>query len=332
VIRLAGPDDAAACAEIYAPYVRESAISFEEEPPTVSEIRRRMDHAHLWLVAEEGSEIVGYAYGGPHREREAYRWAVDVAIYVRSAHRGRGLGRRLYGELIQGLRERGACVLCAGVALPNPASERLHLSLGFSEVGSYRRIGYKLGRWIDTRWFQLQLRAGDEPPPPHALPLAHERPADALEETLRLSLRHCAGRAVVAARAADAIRAHTAWRWVGIYTVSGGCVTNEAWSGPAPPAHRTFPATRGLTADAVRTGEIVVSGEVSSDPRYLPNRSQAGSEMIVPVLSAGRVVGTLDIESDCRHAFAAADRRLATRVADRLAPLWAPPGMQSPAG
>lgn len=166
VIRPGTPADAGACADIYTPYVTDSIVSFEEEPPTAEEMRRRMEAALLWLVAERDHEICGYAYGSPHRQRAAYRWAADVAIYMRDEHRGQGLGRRLYAELFEGLRARGKCVLCAGVALPNPASEALHRTLGFTEVGVYRRIAFKLGRWIDTRWYQLDLCPDQGPPPP----------------------------------------------------------------------------------------------------------------------------------------------------------------------
>jgi phosphinothricin acetyltransferase len=171
MIREATRADAAACAAIYAPYVTDSVISFEVRPPTAPELRSRMQHAHLWLVAEEEGEICGYAYGSPHRDREAYRWAADVAIYLDGQHRGRGLGRRLYSELFDGLRDRGFCVLCAGVALPNAASEALHRGMGFTEVGVYRRIAFKFGDWIDTRWYQLDLRPRGEPPP--ALAIVH---------------------------------------------------------------------------------------------------------------------------------------------------------------
>jgi len=165
MIREATPADAAACAAVYAPYVTDSIISFELRAPTASEFQQRMRAAHLWLVAEEAGEICGYAYGSAHREREAYRWAADVAIYVERSHQGRGLGRALYTRLFDGLRDRGFCVLCAGVALPNPASEALHRSLGFSEVGVYRRIAFKFGEWIDTRWYQLELQPRSQPPP-----------------------------------------------------------------------------------------------------------------------------------------------------------------------
>lgn len=323
MIRVATAADAAACAAIYAPYVRNTVISFEAEPPSASAMRGRIEAAHLWLVAEgEASEILGYAYGSPHRERDAYRWAVDVAIYVREDQCGRGLGRRLYARLIDGLRGLGACVLCAGVALPNPASERLHRRCGFTEVGTYRRIAFKFGRWIDTRWYQLELGTGAEPASSAHLRLPGESSTAALHDALDLALHHSASRAVAAARAADAIRAHTSWRWVGLYTLADGRVRNEAWSGPAPPAHPSFPASQGLTATALATGQTVVCDDVASDPRYLTNQAQTGSEMIVPVHSGGRVAGTLDIESDCPFAFGPADRRLAEELAERLGALW----------
>ena len=167
MIREAIPADAAACAAIYAPYVTDTVISFEARPPSTTEMQRRMRSAHLWLVTEVAGRVCGYAYASAHREREAYRWAADVAIYLDAAQRGRGLGRSLYGELIERLRERGACVLCAGVALPNAASEGLHRVMGFTEVGTYRRIAFKLDRWIDTRWYQLDLQPNLPAPPAH---------------------------------------------------------------------------------------------------------------------------------------------------------------------
>ena len=165
LIRAAIADDAAGCALVYAPYVSGSVISFELEPPDASEMLRRIESAHAWLVAEHDGRIVGYAYGSPHRERWAYSWAADVAVYLEAEHRGRGLGRRLYAELFAILRSRGLRMLCAGVTQPNPASDGLHRSLGFEEVGVYRRIGWKNGAWHDVRWYQLDLAAGDDSPP-----------------------------------------------------------------------------------------------------------------------------------------------------------------------
>jgi L-amino acid N-acyltransferase YncA len=162
-IRPAAPADAAGCAEVYAPYVTDSCVSFEYEPPAAAEMARRIAAAHAWLVAEDDGAIVGYAYGSRHRERAAYDWAADVAIYTAATHHGRGLGRALYEALIAALRERGLRTLCAGVAQPNAASDALHRALGFEQVGVYRRIGWKSGRWHDVRWWQLHL--GGEGPP-----------------------------------------------------------------------------------------------------------------------------------------------------------------------
>ena len=162
-IRLAAPEDAAGCAAVYAPYVTDSCISFEYEAPTAADFAKRMAASHVWLVAEDDGAIVGYAYASRHRDRSAYDWAADVAIYIAASHHGRGMGRRLYEELLGPVRERGLRVLCAGVALPNDASDGLHRALGFEEVGVYRRIGWKAGRWHDVRWWQLHL--GDDGPP-----------------------------------------------------------------------------------------------------------------------------------------------------------------------
>jgi phosphinothricin acetyltransferase len=162
VIRPADPTtDAAACATIYGPYVTDSVSSFEERPPDAMEVATRIERyasTHAWLVAERTpGEIVGFAYGSPHRERAAYRWAADVSVYVaRRAHRG-GVARSLYTELLDILRRRGVHVACAGIALPNDASVALHESFGFALVGIYRRIGYKLGAWHDVGWWQLEL-------------------------------------------------------------------------------------------------------------------------------------------------------------------------------
>ena len=161
--------DAAACAAIYEPYVRETAISFEDRPPDARELAERIERfqsSYQWLVAEEEGEVVGYAYGCPHRERAAYRWAVDVSVYVNPRRQRRGFGRALYAELLTLLRGQGFFVACAGITLPNDGSVALHESLGFTPVGVYRRIGFKLGSWWDVGWWQLALRDHGVPAEP----------------------------------------------------------------------------------------------------------------------------------------------------------------------
>ena len=174
MIRDADPTtDAAACAAIYAPYVADTIISFEEEPPDEAEIRARIERyksTHAWLVAESEDEVVGFAYGCPHRERAAYRWAADVSVYVAEKAQRRGVGRALYAELLDVLKRRGVHVVCAGIGLPNDASVALHESFGFALVGVYKRIGFKLGAWRDVGWWQLELRPPGGDPPAELLP------------------------------------------------------------------------------------------------------------------------------------------------------------------
>ena len=169
VIRDAVPGDAGACAAIYAPYVRDTAISFETDPPTAEEMAGRIaeaQRAHAWLVLEVDGEVVGYAYGGPFMARAAYRWAASVSVYLAPGRRRTGGGRALYEALFGRLAERGSRVLLAGVALPNEASTGLHLALGFEPAGTYRRVGWKLGRWHDVAWYQRALVDDDRPPEP----------------------------------------------------------------------------------------------------------------------------------------------------------------------
>ncbi|MBA3866541.1 MAG: N-acetyltransferase [Solirubrobacterales bacterium] len=177
-IRNADPErDAAACAAIYAPSVEDNVTSFEERAPDAAELSARIasiSASHPWLVGEEGGEVVGFAYACTHRERGAYRWAVDVSVYVAAGQRGRGHGRALYEELFERLRRQRFQVACAGITLPNEASVTLHKRLGFVAVGVNRRIGWKRGAWRDVGWWQLELvPAGDDEP---AEPLPPEPP------------------------------------------------------------------------------------------------------------------------------------------------------------
>lgn len=178
MIRPADPvRDAAACAAIYAPYVHGSVVSFEEAVPGADEIAARIARlgaSHAWLVCERDGRVAGFAYGSPHRERAAYRWAAEVSVYVDPAHHRQGIGRALYEALFARLRARRLAVVCAGVTLPNDASVALHESLGFEPVGVYRAIGWKAGAWHDVGWWQLRMLAPDDAagPPPEPLPAA----------------------------------------------------------------------------------------------------------------------------------------------------------------
>lgn len=166
-VRPATAADGARCAEIYAPYVEETAVTFELDPPDAAAMAARIESAsrrHAWLVLERDGRVVGYAYGAPMHARAAYRWSCEVSVYVDREHRGTGAGRALYEQLLAALAARGFRMAIAGMTLPNPASEGLHRAMGFEPIGVYRRIGYKLGAWHDVAWSQRPL--GDAPDPP----------------------------------------------------------------------------------------------------------------------------------------------------------------------
>lgn len=113
--------------------------------------------SHAWLVAETHGRVVGYAYGSPHRTRAAYASSCDVAVYVDPAHSRQGIGRSLYAELLPVLAGKGYHAAFAGIALPNEASIGLHEAMGFTRVGIYREVGWKLGGWRDVGWWQRLL-------------------------------------------------------------------------------------------------------------------------------------------------------------------------------
>lgn len=165
-IRRATAADAERIQAIYAPIVRDTAISFEAVVPDVAEIRRRieaLEDRYPWLVFEADRDVLGYAYASSHRTREAYRWCVELAVYVDDNHHKRGIGRALYSALFDLLRRQGFVNAYAGITLPNASSLALHQSLGFEPFGTYRRIGFKLGQWHDVAWLHLRLQ---DPPAP----------------------------------------------------------------------------------------------------------------------------------------------------------------------
>ena len=159
-IRPATSADASACAEIYAPYVTGSWVSFEVDPPSDAEMTVRIANygaSHAWLVAQIDGAVAGYAYGSPHRAREAYSTSADVAVYISPAFARAGIGGKLYDALFLMLKERKLHAAFAGIALPNDASIALHEAKGFTPVGIYREVGWKMGGWRDVSWWQRLL-------------------------------------------------------------------------------------------------------------------------------------------------------------------------------
>ncbi len=172
-IRLATEADAAQMLAIYAPFVRESPITFEVVPPSVEEFGTHVAdtlESLPWLVCDADGVVLGYAYAAAHRPREAYQWSADCSVYVDADHRGRGVGRALYTSLFAGLRSLGYYNVYAGITLPNGPSVALHEAFGFVAVGVYRSVGYKMGAWHDVGWWELALREhGPVESPPRPL-------------------------------------------------------------------------------------------------------------------------------------------------------------------
>jgi phosphinothricin acetyltransferase len=186
-IRLATPADGTAVAGIYRPVVESTVISFEVDAPTAAEMAARIEltgRRTPWLVWEEDGTVLGYAYASMHRERAAYQWAVDVSAYVRGDQHRRGIARSLYSTLFPILVLQGYRIAYAGITLPNDASVGLHTQLGFAPVGTYRKVGYKMGAWHDVLWLEREL-AERRTEPARPLPLPELAGLPELERLLR---------------------------------------------------------------------------------------------------------------------------------------------------
>ena len=160
MIRFATPEDAGRIAEIYAPYVEHTPVSFEYVPPDALEMRRRIievTREYPWLVLEEEGRVLGYAYAHRYGERAAFRWSCEWSIYLDESHRGRGGGRALYEKLGELCGAMGCASAYALIAVPNPESVKFHERMGFSLVGVERAVGYKLGAWRDLGIFERRL-------------------------------------------------------------------------------------------------------------------------------------------------------------------------------
>ena len=160
MIRNVHPDDAEAICGIYNHYVLNTTITFEEEPVSVETMRQRVrdvTHSFPWILADENGIVAGYAYACPWKTRSAYRHTVESGIYLHKDSMGKGVGTLLYGELLRLLREGGFHAVIGGIALPNPASIALHEKLGFVNIGRFKEVGFKFGKWIDVGYWELML-------------------------------------------------------------------------------------------------------------------------------------------------------------------------------
>lgn len=161
-IRLINETDAKAASDIYKYYVENTIISFEYEPPTPEEYIQRIKtntEKYPWLVCLIDDRVIGFAYGSTHRYRTAYQWSPESTIYLAPDFHSKGIGRILYETLFSLLKIQGYYNVFAGVALPNEKSICFHQAMGFEEIGVFKNVGYKHGKWHHTHWFQLTLNA-----------------------------------------------------------------------------------------------------------------------------------------------------------------------------
>lgn len=160
-IRMATVEDAAAIAAIYNPYVADTCITFETEPVQAAGMAARitevLDAGLPWLLAENAAGAAGFAYASKWKGRCAYRFSVESTVYLHRGHTGRGIGRALYGRLLEEIRARRMHAVIGGIALPNAASIALHQRLGFRKVAHFEQVGYKQDRWIDVGYWQLLI-------------------------------------------------------------------------------------------------------------------------------------------------------------------------------
>jgi len=158
VIRSAHPSDAEAIVDIYNHYVTNTTITFEEQPVSAEEMQRRIDVIQAaglpWLVLEESEQLLGYAYASKWKERSAYRYSVEISVYLKHGVQARGLGSRLYEALFSALVERDIHAAMGGIVLPNDASVRLHEKMGMKQVARFEQVGYKFGQWLDVGYWQ----------------------------------------------------------------------------------------------------------------------------------------------------------------------------------
>ena len=169
MIRKATLQDVPAILEIYGPYIRETAYTFEYEVPSLSAFQERflrISADHPWLVWEEDGEILGYAYGERAFARAAYAWDADLAVYLRPDARGRGIGRKLYTAVEDILRRQGYFVAYGVVTSANEGSCAFHRAMGYRKAAEFPDCGWKFGQWYGTVWFEKRLREGKPQTPP----------------------------------------------------------------------------------------------------------------------------------------------------------------------
>jgi len=175
VIRPVKPEDAATILEIYAPYILETPVSFEETVPSVEEMASRIEKIRNdlpFLVCEIDGQIAGYAYASNHRNRSAYRWTKEMSVYIHPLFRRRRIGNALYSCVIEMLKYQGVKSVLAGITVPNPESTGFHEKFGFIKTAEFHATGFKLGQWHNVGWWELDLDPEMKSPSPRLIPFS----------------------------------------------------------------------------------------------------------------------------------------------------------------
>ncbi|MCH5287644.1 MAG: N-acetyltransferase [Christensenellaceae bacterium] len=165
LIRPAETADAAAIAAIYSHYVRETCITFICKEPSAQHYAAQIaEGKYPFLVAEEEGEVIGFAYASAFRPHDAFRWDVELTIYLRPGREGKGTGSRLMSALLDELTRLGYLTAYSCITVPNEPSVALHRRFGFDELGVFPATGYKHGQWHGVLWMSKTL--ADLPNPP----------------------------------------------------------------------------------------------------------------------------------------------------------------------
>jgi len=167
LIRLAELRDAERIREIYAPYVKDTELTFHFEVPSVQFFEQKItaiQKKYCWLVYEVNNQIIGYAYAMEHRPKNAYQWTIESTIYLDLKYREKGVGTFLYKTLLFAVKAQGFCKVLAGLTIPNEASYKFHQKFGFEHFARYNKIGFKHNRWQSVDWLELNINHSEFPP------------------------------------------------------------------------------------------------------------------------------------------------------------------------
>lgn len=173
-IRLAEQRDVPGILEIYAPFILETAVTFEETVPDVDSFWKRIQGIMAempYLVCEIDGRIAGYAYASGYRSRASYRWSKEVSVYVHPDFQRRRVAAALYTSLNEMVRFQGVADLLAIITMPNVPSVTFHEHFGYRKSGEFRNVGFKLNQWQNVGWFELFLQDETKPPKERILPL-----------------------------------------------------------------------------------------------------------------------------------------------------------------